>query len=132
LKQNKTNRRYFIKSVALGLLLAMGFLWDKLVKTENSLSAGKKATVPFNPNKRVSFQGDFIVLNQDGHTRVFSSHCTHLGCRINETEGDRLVCPCHGSAFDMEGNAVQGPAVRPLQSLAFSIDKGTNQITIEV
>ena len=132
MKQNKTNRRYFIKSAALGLLLGMGFLWDKLVKTENRLSAGKKATIPYNPNKKVSFHGDYIILNHDGNARVFSSHCTHLGCRINETEGERLICPCHGSAFDMEGNAVKGPAVRPLRSLDFTIDKETNQITLEV
>jgi len=131
-KQKKQNRRYFIKSAGLGLMLAVGILWDKLLKTENQLAIQKQVSLPFNPNKTISFQDDFIVVNKDGQTKVFSSHCTHLGCNINKTEGDKLICPCHGSAFNTDGNAIKGPAVRPLDSKSFSIDKATSQITVEV
>jgi Rieske Fe-S protein len=132
LKQKKQNRRYFIKSAGLGILLAAGFLWDKLVKTENLLTTKKKVVLPFNPNKTIDFQDDYIVVNKDGITKVFSSHCTHLGCNINKSAGNKLICPCHGSAFDTDGNAIKGPAVQPLSAKAFSIDKATNQIMIEV
>jgi len=131
-KQKKQNRRYFIKSAGLGLMLAVGILWDKLLKTENQLAIRKQVILPFNPNKTISFQDDFIVVNKDGETKVFSSHCTHLGCNINKADGDKLICPCHGSAFDTDGNAIKGPAVRSLQSMPFSIDNSINQITIEV
>ena len=102
------------------------------MKTENRLASRNKISVPFNPNKNISFQDDFIVVNKDGQTKVFSSHCTHLGCNINKADGDKLICPCHGSAFDTDGNAIKGPAVRPLQSMPFSIDNSSNQIIVEI
>jgi glycine/D-amino acid oxidase-like deaminating enzyme/nitrite reductase/ring-hydroxylating ferredoxin subunit len=41
--------------------------------------------------------------------------CTHLGCRLAwnaaETSWD---CACHGSRFDVDGNILNGPAVKPL------------------
>lgn len=39
--------------------------------------------------------------------------CTHLGCTLNVTPTE-LVCPCHGSAFGLDGKAFRGPATRPL------------------
>lgn len=132
LKNKNQSRRHFLKTAGLGLVLSMGYLWNKLVKTENQLSTQKKISLPFNPNKNISFQDDFIIINSNHQTKVFSSHCTHLGCKINKTDGDSLLCPCHGSAFDTDGNAIKGPAINPLKPLSFSIDKATNQITVEV
>ena len=132
MKQKKQSRRYFIQSAGLGLLLFMGILWDKLVKTDRQLNSPAKVSIPFNPNKTISFQDDFIVVNKAGLTKVFSSHCTHLGCKISKESDGQMICPCHGSAFDTDGNATKGPAVRPLKTLPFSIDNSTNQITIEL
>ncbi|MCF6169644.1 MAG: Rieske (2Fe-2S) protein [Bacteroidales bacterium] len=132
MKENKHNRRLFIKSAGLGLLLVTVFLWDKLVGTDKKLTARHKISIPFNPNKNISFQNDFIVVNQHGQTQVFSSHCTHLGCTINKSQGNLLVCPCHGSAFDRNGQAVRGPATQALKPLPFTINKATDQLTIEV
>jgi len=39
--------------------------------------------------------------------------CTHQGCQPDRI-GDRLVCPCHGSEFSLEGDVLEGPAERPL------------------
>ncbi len=39
--------------------------------------------------------------------------CTHRGCQP-EPEGDRLVCPCHGSQFSFAGDVLRGPAELPL------------------
>ncbi|HWO88372.1 MAG TPA: ubiquinol-cytochrome c reductase iron-sulfur subunit [Gemmatimonadales bacterium] len=44
---------------------------------------------------------------------VVSPICTHLQCTVN-IEGERLVCPCHGSTFDRAGRVLRGPAERPL------------------
>ena len=48
--------------------------------------------------------GDFVAL---------LASCTHRGCQPDPV-GDRLVCPCHGSEFDLEGGVLEGPAERPL------------------
>jgi cytochrome b6-f complex iron-sulfur subunit len=39
--------------------------------------------------------------------------CTHRGCQPDPV-GDRFVCPCHGSEFDLEGAVLRGPAERSL------------------
>lgn len=39
--------------------------------------------------------------------------CTHLGCLVNVTPTG-LVCPCHGSTFNLSGEVLTGPASRRL------------------
>lgn len=126
------NRRYFLKSAGIGLLAVTALLWDKLVKTEKRLSTQKTVSIPFNPNKNIQFHKDFIIVNEDGQTKVFSSHCTHLGCIINKSRDGKMLCPCHGSAFDTKGKPINGPASRPLEEKVFTIDRTINQIIIEV
>lgn len=56
------------------------------------------------------------VIRRDQDYYALSLICTHLGCTVNVTP-DTLVCPCHGSVFDRNGNVLQGPAGRPLERL---------------
>lgn len=59
---------------------------------------------------------------------VYSAACTHTGCEINgwHEETRRLVCPCHGSQFDVADAArvVNGPAPRPLAMLRVRVSDG--------
>ena len=79
---------------------------------------------------------------------VVSNRCVHLGCptqpngkleepKVVKTDGGdlevRLIplsaiagfsCPCHGGAYDPEGNRTAGPPVRALDRYEFSIRKG--------
>ncbi|MBI5362538.1 MAG: Rieske 2Fe-2S domain-containing protein, partial [Planctomycetes bacterium] len=47
---------------------------------------------------------------------ALSAICTHINtCQLDWHEDRRqLVCPCHGGAFDVHGNVVQGPPSIPL------------------
>jgi Rieske Fe-S protein len=56
----------------------------------------------------------YVVSLASGQLVALSPICTHLGCTV-EVSGQRLVCPCHGSTYDREGNVLQGPAERPLR-----------------
>jgi menaquinol-cytochrome c reductase iron-sulfur subunit len=85
---------------------------------------------------------------------VLSNHCVHLGCPVqasgprNENQkktvkvGDdtftltpilpaNFSCPCHGGAYDTEGNRIAGPPVRALDRYKFSIING-HLVLIEV
>jgi Rieske Fe-S protein len=46
----------------------------------------------------------------------YPPRCTHLGCIVSwnpaETSWD---CPCYGSRFSVDGEVIQGPAVRNLE-----------------
>jgi Rieske Fe-S protein len=43
------------------------------------------------------------------------TRCTHRGCQV-DPQGTRLVCPCHGSEYDLDGAVLEGPAERPLRT----------------
>lgn len=60
-----------------------------------------------------------ILSGKNGIT-VLSIACTHLGCVLN-VENDKFICPCHGSMFDLAGNVIKGPALKPLKHLDFTI-----------
>ncbi|MFN2397777.1 MAG: ubiquinol-cytochrome c reductase iron-sulfur subunit [Gemmatimonadaceae bacterium] len=55
----------------------------------------------------------YVLALGDGSFSVLSPICTHLGCAV-EIEGERLVCPCHGSTYDRGGKVLVGPAQLPL------------------
>ena len=60
-----------------------------------------------------------------GEVKVFSPICTHLGCgyRWDDTE-KKFLCPCHGSAYDINGQVLGGPAPRPLDVLPSKVEGG--------
>ena len=55
----------------------------------------------------------YVLAQPEGGFAALSPTCTHLGCTV-DIEGERLVCPCHGSTYDRTGAVLQGPAERPL------------------
>jgi Rieske Fe-S protein len=74
---------------------------------------------------------------------IISNRCVHLGCPVQasgpradeektvETEAGEMMltevtpaafsCPCHGGAYDTEGNRTAGPPVRALDRYGFTI-----------
>jgi nitrite reductase/ring-hydroxylating ferredoxin subunit len=120
---------------ALGWLLAapVPFLFASMVDRHARLASGsKRVEIPAPAGDGVIFAGDVVVCRVAGTTRVFSSRCTHLGCRITETRGDLLVCPCHGSRFRLDGAVAAGPAARSLEPLPFTADAHTGALIVHV
>lgn len=57
--------------------------------------------------------------------RVFSVHCTHLGCPVNWLPSAQLfLCPCHGGAYYRNGTVAAGPPPRPLWQYQTRLDGG--------
>ncbi len=54
-----------------------------------------------------------------------SSACTHTGCEVSgwQRETSELVCPCHGSRFDVldAARVLLGPATKPLAFLPIEL-----------
>ncbi len=70
---------------------------------------------------------DAIIFRNPENSDIiaFNSICTHEGCSVewDKTDGN-LVCPCHRSKFNSEGQVLNGPARFPLDKLEVKEDKG--------
>jgi Rieske Fe-S protein len=66
---------------------------------------------------------DDVVITQPvaGEFKGFSSTCTHKGCAVNKVADGTIDCPCHGSKFNLDGTVAKGPATKPLESKAVSV-----------
>lgn len=119
------NRRDFLKLAIEGVLGTSALLGtDALLRfltypdgpaqpTEYHLGlavnypAGSRTPIP---------EANAILFHTEAGFRALSLICTHLGCTVNPTP-EGFACPCHNSHYDVDGNVVQGPATRPLQTL---------------
>ncbi len=111
----KVGRRSFFRLAMISLVGLFVFIWEMLIGDHREMMKQKISVLPFNKNKLISFTDDYLIVNHNEETIVFSAHCTHLGCIINKVENGKLVCPCHGSEYDLEGNVVKGPAWKSLK-----------------
>ena len=63
------------------------------------------------------------------------SRCTHLGCTVGKwVSGVGMICPCHGSRYDVDGRliyGVLGPGQGSLRQFKTAFD-GNDLLTIEV
>ena len=77
----------------------------------------------------VSVDGRRVVVSRPTEDTVvaFAARCTHQGCTVRAAE-EGLVCPCHGSVFDLaDGAAVHGPATEPLAPVGVTV-RGTDVV----
>jgi menaquinol-cytochrome c reductase iron-sulfur subunit len=103
--------------------------------------------------RRTAFVRYNGTVSGDPNYTIISNRCVHLGCPVQasgprndeeretvEVENSELTltpvlpanysCPCHGGAYDTEGNRTAGPPVRALDRYKFSIVDG-NLVLIE-
>jgi Rieske Fe-S protein len=95
---------------------------------------------------RTAFVRNNGIVNGVPSFTIISNRCAHLGCPVRpqglseqkgkevETEAGKVVltstnpsgfvCPCHGGAYDVEGNRTAGPPVRALDRYRYSVKNG--------
>ncbi|MET9319108.1 FAD-dependent oxidoreductase [Streptomyces sp. NPDC003038] len=86
-----------------------------------ALTEGARPTVdelPPGGGAVVRVQGKPCAVHRDdeGRLHAVSATCTHMGCVVAFNDAERTwECPCHGSRFGVDGDVLQGPALRPLE-----------------
>ena len=74
-----------------------------------------------------------MIARDAGGVYAMSTICTHEQCDINGGSGTisntELVCTCHDSRFDPNGNVTSGPASGQLKHYLVTID-AAGEITI--
>ncbi len=128
---SKIPRRKFLKSIAGLLVIPSIAVWIESIKTRLKINLkSKKIVLPPDLNEGIVFYDGLIVKKNGENIKIFSSTCTHLGCKINQEKNNRFVCPCHGSQFTLSGEVVKGPATKNLMQLNFTKDKKTGKIIV--
>lgn len=69
----------------------------------------------------------------DGSWAAFDNVCTHEECPLAEgdLDGDRIICYCHSSAFDVRtGEVLDGPAEEPLRVYETRVERGELELRL--
>jgi cytochrome b6-f complex iron-sulfur subunit len=124
------NRKEFIRLMGTGALAVVAL---------NQLGCSKYDSIPrvdlyidiLDPQYYALFTvGGYIYIDSvivfkgiDFNYYALSRYCTHEGCDVNyQAAFNEIVCPCHGSQYDIYGNVILGPALAPLYVYATSIN----------
>jgi len=119
------SRRDFLKLTRDGILwlsalLGLGGVFRFLDYEVNPASKtkfdlGSAVNYPMGSRTLLAEVPAILIHNELGFSAL-SLVCTHLGCVVEQNK-DELICPCHGSHFDLEGELLHGPAAKSLQTL---------------
>jgi cytochrome P450/nitrite reductase/ring-hydroxylating ferredoxin subunit len=78
--------------------------------------------------RRVAVEGRAVCIGRTASGWIaFDDTCTHEECSLagGELDGDVIVCPCHGSEFDVRtGDVLTPPALEPLPIYEVRVDDG--------
>lgn len=67
----------------------------------------------------------YLRLMPNGQVIAFNDTCTHLGCKVDyQASNKRFFCPCHQSAFDLDGKKQNQTPPRDMDSLEVVIRGG--------
>ena len=128
----KISRRKMFKQLVFSFTIPTSILWYFGTKRKIERGGKQRIVIPNNLPVGISFIDNSIINKSANNIKAFSTKCTHLGCKIKNVENDQLVCPCHGSKFNLNGIPKNGPATKPLKELEIRKEKSTGELVIYV
>jgi glycine/D-amino acid oxidase-like deaminating enzyme/nitrite reductase/ring-hydroxylating ferredoxin subunit len=101
--------RFAVENTRVGVRFVADRLRRRGDRPLEDLRPGEGGIVSAGGQKVAGFRDDA------GRLHAVSTRCTHLGCQVAWNAAERSWdCPCHGSRFDVDGEILNGPAVKPL------------------
>lgn len=129
---------------ALAVPAAIYLLFPPRVPKEAQwVDAGDVSGIPVGTPEELSFQRTrvdgwkvtsekataWVVRKPDNEVIAFMPQCTHLGCAYHWDDAKHIfICPCHTSAFSIDGKVLAGPAPRPLDRYLVKLEDNKLQI----
>lgn len=96
------------------------------IRPDGFIAVGSLAEL--NENEQIFDHKNEIVVVQNPTNRQLSAlnfKCTHQGCPVGWDKSSQiLMCPCHGSKFNAQGEIIQGPAGQPLKTYPVKEENG--------
>jgi cytochrome b6-f complex iron-sulfur subunit len=90
--------------------------------TQGTISGGSVSDLAQGSARAVEGE-PLIIVRDEGGLYALTAVCTHFGCTV-DIQGEQLTCACHGSAFDLDGAVLSGPARTPLQHFRVVLENG--------
>ncbi|HEY4347036.1 MAG TPA: cytochrome P450 [Gaiellaceae bacterium] len=95
--------------------------------------AGPDSAAPDGTLREVEVEGRTICLGRvEGAWLAFDGTCTHQECALagGDLDGSIVVCPCHGSEFDLRtGDVLSPPALEPLPIYSLRSEGGNLEVS---
>ena len=105
--------------------------------------AAKKLAVPLDKVEKLKVVGGsaylkirdmeiLFIRDSEDSIKALNPTCTHKKCTVeHDAELKMLVCPCHGSTFDLNGKVFKGPAEKELTKYEAILSEGRIILTVE-
>jgi cytochrome b6-f complex iron-sulfur subunit len=145
----KITRRDFLKTSALGIIAGGTFLSlldiEKLAAVTQrgsytrisgedilvKLSDPKNSPLKKNLGAIFLDDEDMLIRISDTHFAAVNLICRHKGCTV-EFNGEKFVCPCHGSQYAIDGTVIHGPAQKNLRTYETVYDKVQGTVLVKM
>lgn len=144
----KISRRDFLKTSALGILAGSAALslldLEKLTATTKPgkyritgedilVKLSDEKNTPLKKINGAIFLDDEDMLIRTSQTQFIAVNliCRHKGCTV-EYNGEKFVCPCHGSQYSADGTVIHGPALKNLRTYETVYDKDKGTILVKM
>ena len=117
---NKMRRRIVWATVAgslitFFLMFVRFFLPRSILEPSSVFRIGPPGDYALGVDTKWQQQYRIWVTRTSDRLFVIYARCTHLGCTPDwKASENKFKCPCHGSGYDSEGIAFEGPAPRPM------------------
>jgi cytochrome b6-f complex iron-sulfur subunit len=113
----------------LWLLLKLFFAPTAPGESRGRFALGALDTFPMGSVKHFRKERCIIAHHPTG-LLALSAECTHLKCTVDYLpERQVIFCPCHSAQFSTTGAVLAGPAPRPLDRFAITVQDG--QIVVD-
>jgi Rieske Fe-S protein len=112
--------------VTFRLVAGEGPVWNRTayIRYNGPTKAGPSFTIISNRCAHLGCPVQPLGLVQPGQAKTISAKVTHEPVKVTPVIAvSGFSCPCHGGAYDTEGNRIAGPPVRALDRFEYSIVK---------
>lgn len=141
-----TRRREFLANALLGISIIPGFaiaaeyvrryLVPSMAQKVEEILLTRLPDLPVGGSRIFAdvHGSDLVAVRlADREVRIFSSLCTHLGCRVGwDSTKNNFLCPCHDGRFDTSGRVLSGPPPAPLTAYTVRLDRDNVYVSVPV
>lgn len=113
------NRRKFFKKLSISMLLPATLISYFSIKKEKQLHNNRTVILLAEELADQTIKYGILIRKTNNEIHFYQAKCSHLGCQIEQITDGVMICPCHGSKYNLEGDVIKGPAKKKLDRLKF-------------